>query len=231
MTAILLGGFFAGALHVFGGPDHLAALAPLSVQARRRAWTLGLRWGLGHSAGVLLVAGFVLGLRQVLDLEALAAWSERLVGASLILLGLLGFRGLLRERLHAHVHDHGGAAHAHFHVHAPGEDHGHPRAHLHGHAALGVGLLHGLGGTAHLLGVLPGLAMPTGLQTLSYLGCFAAGTLAAMTSFAALIGVFSPSGTDRGLRTYRWMLGTASVACAVTGLAWLILPALGVSLA
>lgn len=217
MTAVCLAGLLAGSLHVFSGADHLAALAPLSLQARHRAWTLGLRWGLGHSGGVLLVAAAAFGLRQVSDFEALSGWSERLAGVSLILLGLWGFRGLFRRRLHAHAHPHDGEEHVHFHVHPPKEDHADPQAHVHSHAAFGVGLLHGLGGTAHLLGVLPGLALVRALDTGAYLGCFAAGSIAAMTLYAALIGALA----DRGLRTYRWMLGTASCACALTGFAWL----------
>jgi len=50
----ILTGLLAGGVHVLSGPDHLAAVAPLAVQDRS-AWRSGLRWGLGHSSGVLLV--------------------------------------------------------------------------------------------------------------------------------------------------------------------------------
>jgi len=56
VLTVCLAGILAGLLHVFTGPDHLAALAPLSLQAKRRAWAVGFRWGLGHSSGVLVVA-------------------------------------------------------------------------------------------------------------------------------------------------------------------------------
>src|SRR4029079_8802240 len=100
-------GLLAGLLHVFAGPDHLAALAPLSLKAGRRAWAVGLRWGLGHSSGVLVVAAVAFVLRQVVHLEAWSGWGERLVGVTMIGLGLWGLRSLFRERLHAHEHDHG----------------------------------------------------------------------------------------------------------------------------
>jgi hypothetical protein len=222
MIAAALAGLLAGGIHVLSGPDHLAALAPLSLRAGRRAWAAGLRWGLGHSTGLLLVAGLAFAFRQALDLDALGHWGERLVGASLLLLGLWGLAGLSRRRLHAHPHAHDGEAHVHYHVHAPDQDHAGPQAHLHGHAAFGIGVLHGLGGTAHLLGVLPGLALPTPAASASYLAAFAAGTVLAMTAFAAAVGAFAPRGTDPGLRAYRWMYGTASAACAATGLAWMI---------
>jgi sulfite exporter TauE/SafE len=230
VISVCAAGLVAGLLHVFAGPDHLAALAPLSLQARRRAWAVGLRWGLGHSSGVLVVAAAAFGLRQVVHLEALSAWGERLVGATMIVLGLWGLRSLFRERLHAHGHHHEGSDHVHFHVHRSGEAHDAPRAHVHRHAAFWVGTLHGLAGTAHLVGILPSLALPTAAQTAAYLLAFATGTLLAMTLFASLIGILAPGRTERGLRAYRWVLGAASGLCALTGAAWILLPLYGIEL-
>lgn len=220
--AILAAGFLAGAGHVFAGPDHLAALAPLSLWARRGAWRVGLRWGLGHSAGVGAVAFVALGLRAALPLEAVFEWGERLVGAALMAVGFWGFRSLFRRRLHAHAHRHGGREHLHFHVHAPGEDHDAPEAHVHGHAAFWVGALHGVAGASHFLGVLPGLALPGWQAGAAYLAGFAAGTVGAMTFFAAAVGWAAPGRTERGLRLYRWALGASSAACAGVGAAWLL---------
>ena len=148
----------------------------------------------------------------------------------MIALGLWGLRTLFRKRLHAHPHEHAGEEHVHFHIHEPGKDHAAPEAHVHVHAAFWVGTLHGLAGTAHLVGVLPALALPTWRHTMGYLGAFAAGTIVAMTLFAAVIGFLSPGRTERGLRAYRWALGTASVLCALVGAAWIILPLAGIRL-
>ena len=230
MITACVAGLVAGLLHVFAGPDHLAALAPLSLRARGRAWIVGLRWGLGHSSGVLLVAAIAFGLRQVVHLEALSNWGERLVGATMILLGLWGLRSLFRERLHVHPHHHDGGDHIHFHVHRADEAHDTPRAHAHLHAAFWVGTLHGLAGTAHLVGILPSLALPTARETSGYLVAFALGTLIAMTAFASLIGMLAPGRTERGLRTYRWALAGASALCALTGMAWILLPIYGIAL-
>jgi len=219
-------GLVAGLLHVFAGADHLAALAPLSLRAGRRAWAVGLRWGLGHASGVLVVAALAFGLRQAVHLESLRGWGERLVGATLIVLGLWGLRRFFRERLHAHPHHHDDDDHVHFHVHRAGEAHDAPRAHAHVHAAFWVGTLHGLAGTAHLVGILPSLALPTAGQTAGYLVAFAVGTLAAMTAFASAIGWLS----GRGLRAYRWALGGASALCTLTGVAWIVLPLVGIAL-
>jgi hypothetical protein len=46
-----------------------------------------------------------------------------------------------------------------------------------------------------------------------------------MTAFASLIGWFSS-----GLRVYRWALGASSALCALTGVAWIVLPLVGIEL-
>jgi ABC-type nickel/cobalt efflux system permease component RcnA len=127
----------------------------------------------GHASGVLAIAALAFGLRQVVRLEAISGWGERLVGATLIVLGLWGLRRLFRERLHAHPHRHEDGDHVHFHVHRPSEPHDGPQAHVHVHAAFWVGTLHGLAGTAHLVGILPSLALPTARETAGYLAAFA----------------------------------------------------------
>ena len=57
-----------GVIHVMTGPDHLSALSILSVgKPYRIAFGLGVRWGCGHSFGLLVVAiiFFAVGQAQV----------------------------------------------------------------------------------------------------------------------------------------------------------------------
>jgi hypothetical protein len=188
---VVASGLLAGGVHVITGIDHLAALLPLAVGRRLRALGAGARWGLGHSAGVLIVGLLALALRERFDLHATGAWGERAVGVMLMVLGALGVRRGRRLRVHAHPHAHepGHVEHAHLHAHfAP-----HLAEHAqdergHGHAAFAAGTLHGVAGSAHLLGVLPALALPGRVASGAYLGAFALGTVAAMAAFAALVG-------------------------------------------
>ena len=89
-----------------------------------------------------------------------------------------------------------------------------------------MGSLHGLAGAAHLLGILPSLALPDGAQTAGYLGAFALGTVGGMTAFAVTVGFLAPA----GLRAYRWLLGGASGLCALAGVARIVLPLAGIEL-
>ncbi|HTL51490.1 MAG TPA: hypothetical protein VL860_02830, partial [Planctomycetota bacterium] len=139
-----------------------------------------------------------------------------------------------RKRLHIHSHQHSQAAseHIHFHVHNPDDAHESVEfaPHVHAHTAFWVGTLHGFAGTAHLVGILPSLALPTSHETAGYLSAFALGTLLAMTGFAAAIGRLTPQRGERGMRGYAYALAGTSGLCLLTGLAWIILPLAGVEL-
>lgn len=224
---VAVSGALAGAMHVVTGVDHLAALLPLSVGRRFRAFGAGARWGLGHSLGVLLIGLLALLLRDRLDLRLVEAWGERLVGAMLVGLGLWGLRTALRVRVHAHAHHHGEAGeHLHVHAHLPGAEAHDALSRHHGHAAFAAGTLHGVAGTAHLLGVLPALALPSLPASATYLLAFALGTVLAMGSFAGLVGAGSARWAGSGPGRLRLVMGAASVATIVVGLAWLVLAVL-----
>jgi hypothetical protein len=53
VQSLILTGGSLGVLHVLAGPDHLSALAALSVGSSWRAINLGIKWGIGHSTGEL----------------------------------------------------------------------------------------------------------------------------------------------------------------------------------
>lgn len=226
----LWAGFAAGLVHVLSGPDHLAAITPLAASGPRRSWRAGALWGTGHTGGVWLVAILALLLRGVLPIDRLSGWSERLVGIVLIGIGLWGLRQALRTRVHVHEHEHDGARHAHLHVHT----HPHPTsttapprrdaaiaAHGHTHAAFGVGVLHGLAGSSHFLGVLPALALPTHTGALVYILGFGAGTIVAMTAYAGCVGAVARRTARGPAHAYRLLLGTCASAAIVVGCIWL----------
>jgi len=214
-------GLAAGAVHVWTGPDHLAAIAPLAVRQPRRAWLPGLRWGFGHSAGVALVGLLSLWLRDLLPVNLLSTWGERLVGVMLIGIGLWALRKAFKTRIHAHEHEHDGDRHVHFHTHAHRVAHEKQEAHQHTHAAFGIGILHGLAGSSHFLGVLPILAFPTKTQAIAYLAAFGAGTIISMAAFSWVMGVVALRWGSRSVRIYRGLMSACAVAAMAVGCFWL----------
>ena len=217
-----LTGIIAGIVHVWSGPDHLAAIAPLALRRPRRAWLPGARWGIGHSAGVGLVGLLSLGLRDWLPVDLLSEWGERLVGVMLFGIGLWALRRALQHNVHAHEHEHDGQSHVHFHTHRHGRHRYREDAHQHRHAAFSIGILHGLAGSSHLLGVLPILAFPNRTQALAYLVAFGAGTVISMGSFSWLLGLVARRFALGHLRVYRGLLGASAVTAMAVGSFWLV---------
>ena len=101
--------------------------------------------------GVLLIGLLLLAFRQMLPIDALSAWSERAVGAALIVVGVWGVHRATRLGV-TKLHDH-----------------------LHARASFAMGTLHGLAGSSHLFGILPAMAFASGVDGGFYLGGFGAG--------------------------------------------------------
>ena len=217
-----LAGAVAGIIHVLSGLDHLAAVAPLAVERRAQGWTTGLRWGLGHAGGVILVGVLSLLLREVLPVERFSSWAERFVGVVLIAIGIWGVRKAMRHQVHVHEHSHGGTDHVHIHVHSTDAVHHHRGGHSHTHAAFAVGTLHGLAGGSHFLGVLPALAFPTTGQAVSYLLAFGLGTVLAMMGFSSALAWTARRLAFNGTRAYQALMLTCSLAATGLGAYWLV---------
>lgn len=188
-------GLAAGLLHVFSGPDHLAAVAPLAADGDRRGWRSGLQWGVGHTAGVLLIATLLLLLKEQLPLDLISAYSERVVGMSLIGVGIWGVWKATRVVMTSHSH--------------PG-------------ASFAMGTIHGLAGSSHLFGVLPALAFSARADAMFYLAGFGVGAIAGMSGFAAGMGLLAVRVSLHSQRRYRGLLYASSAAALVIGGFWLV---------
>lgn len=99
-------GIVLGIVHVLTGPDHLSALATLSAAVPDcwHSFFLGVRWGFGHSFGLLLV-GTILIARDLSSKETyievpdeVSHLFETFVGIFMLMLGVYGFRRAFRKR-------------------------------------------------------------------------------------------------------------------------------------
>lgn len=214
---ILVTGAAAGFFHVLSGPDHLAAVAPLAVADRERGWLAGWTWGIGHASGVVVVAVLAVLLRALLpSIDTISAWSERVVGAALIGIGLWALRR--SASIGRAPHAHGTTSHDHLHVRrGPAW----MQRLGHAHASFLMGVLHGIAGSSHFFGVLPALALPSLAASLAYIGAFGAGTVLAMTAFAAIVGTSSARVRIGATPQRAMMLAAATLAIAVGGV-WLV---------
>jgi len=216
----VLSGLTAGALHVFTGADHLAAIAPLAAHRPAHGTWMGFKWGLGHGLGASLIG--VLGLlgRERIDVDQWSRLAESLVGYMLVGIGVWAFIRARAMVVHSHVHVHDGREHHHVHVHSELDA---QSAHVgtahadHSHATLYVGMLHGSAGAGHAFAVIPALALPWG-EAILYLTSYFLAAVGAMSLFGATLGWI---GRGRRPELVRGMVYVSSFAAVFVGVLWL----------
>lgn len=198
----LAAALFLGLRHATD-PDHLTAVSTLVLseeRTTRRAGILGLFWGLGH-ATTLFLFGLPIVLLGARLPEAVHRGAEFAIGVLILILAARLLARWRRGVFHAHRHAHDGRWHTHPHAHERAHDsadaadgthvppHRHPHAEGLGRSPLasyGIGLVHGLGGTAGA-GLLLAAAIPGRAEAVLALGVLALGTAVSM---AALSGAF-----------------------------------------
>ncbi|PKP13056.1 MAG: hypothetical protein CVU08_07400 [Bacteroidetes bacterium HGW-Bacteroidetes-3] len=225
LTFPLIAGIIAAILHVISGPDHLAAVTPFAIESKKKAWKVGLFWGIGHLLGMLSIGVLFLMFRELIPIEKISMHSEKMVGFILIGLALWIFFKIFKDEkqhththvhvegfpfIHEHPHNHDDfvpiikkqpslryevseVIRKHPHIHQTEKSHSHPNATLKQGiiASLSVGFVHGLAGVAHFLLFLPVIGFASKLDSAKYIVGFGIGTLAAMITFAFVIGSFA----------------------------------------
>jgi cytochrome c biogenesis protein CcdA len=179
-------------------PDHLTAVSTLvlsrDADGARRAGVLGLAWGVGH-ATTLLAFGIPLLLFARRLPAGLLQSAEVAIGLIIIFLAARLLLRWRRGQYHSHPHVHAGVLHVHPHAHE-GDHPKHSAGHVHAHAerlgrspvaAFGIGMVHGLGGSAGA-GILVLGAASSRVPGLAALVLFAAGTAASMAFVSAAFG-------------------------------------------
>ena len=214
MLISILTGFAAGAVHVVSGADHMVAMAPSAIQKPKPALMQGLAWGVGHSAGVLILSVLGILAKDLINIELMSSYAEFLVGISLLIVGLLAIRTSLRVNIHMHKHMHGEATpHQHFHFHSLGNKF--HRSHT--HAATGLGVLHGFAGASHLVAIIPALALPF-FGAITYLFAYLLGSVFAMG--CVVLGI-SFAANKANKMFYPFLMRSIGGLSIVTGIFWL----------
>lgn len=197
-TFPFVAGAIAAMLHVITGPDHLAAVMPFAVESKKRAWKIGLSWGIGHIVGMLAIGLLFVLFKELIPVEKISDHSEQLVGLVLIGVGAWAFYRIFKKRKeHRHLHIHSENSpviHKHEHTHAHHDAHNHThnkKLKQNNFTSFSIGFLHGLAGIAHFLLFLPVLGFKSQWSGFSYIIGFGTGIILAMTSFAFVVGKIS----------------------------------------
>jgi high-affinity nickel-transport protein len=223
--------------------DHVIAVTTILNRSRRFVHTtlIGALWGLGHTITVVIVGVLIIGFNVVIP-PPVGLAMEFTVALMLIALGVLNLTGGLRaitERFTppAPIHGHG---HEHSHAHdGDAELHAHEHAHLHGHGTdphlggpaglvatfgwyqllrpVGVGLVHGLAGSAAVALLVLATIQDTG-AAIGYLVVFCLGVAAGMAALTTIIGLPFWVARARSQQINRWLTIGSGVLSLAFGL-------------
>ncbi|KAG6401434.1 hypothetical protein SASPL_138291 [Salvia splendens] len=219
-------GFFAGCLHTLSGPDHLAALAPLSIgRSKMESAAVGALWGCGHDAGQVLFGLLFLILKDRLHIEVIRTWGTRVVGLTLLVIGGMGIREASEVPVPCVALENGECDVSEYEalVSTPV---GKKKIGL---ATFATGIVHGLQPDA-LMMILPALALPSRLAGAAFLLMFLVGTVIAMGSYTVFIGSCSEALKERVPRITEKLTWASSLIAIALGLSLLVSQYFGFSL-
>ncbi|KAL1541171.1 Chloroplast protein FOR GROWTH AND FERTILITY 2 [Salvia divinorum] len=219
-------GFFAGCLHTLSGPDHLAALAPLSIgRSKMESAAVGALWGCGHDAGQVLFGLLFLILKDRLHIEVIRTWGTRVVGLTLLVIGGMGIREASEVPVPCVALENGECDVSEYEA-LVSQPVGKKKI---GFATFATGIVHGLQPDA-LMMILPALALPSRLAGAAFLLMFLVGTVIAMGSYTVFIGSCSEALKERVPRITEKLTWASSLIAIALGLSLLVSQYFGFSL-
>jgi len=176
--------------------DHVVAVSTIASQQRNvlRSALVGVLWGAGHTASLLIVGVIVLSLRIAIP-KSVSHWLEFCVALMIVGLGATALWRALRKRsdLHVHEHSHEGVSHVHIHFHESETRHKPERKHSHAVSIVGIkpvliGMMHGLAGSGALT-LLVLTQIDSAWVGFLYLAIFGFGSIVGMLLMSGLIGL------------------------------------------
>jgi nickel/cobalt transporter (NicO) family protein len=170
----LAGGLLLGCLHALEA-DHIVTVSNLVLNkgSLKKSMRLALQWGLGHSLTLTILALLVFSLDSAF-VALMSSSAEQMVGVVMIFLGLVVFFQELKQdsrfkRL------------------------GHKHAEFSGRQIFGVGVLHGIAGSASIFLLIPFALTKSIFGVLSYVALFCVGMILTMGLYGLFLQNFSLS--------------------------------------
>lgn len=166
----LAGGLLLGCLHALEA-DHLVTVSNLVLNKNslKNSLRLALQWALGHSFTLLVLSGLVFSLNSAFT-AMMSASAERMVGATMIFIGMVVFFQELRQSARL-------------------KNFGHKHLEYSGSTLFGIGVLHGIAGSASIFLLIPVALTKSIFSVFTYVGLFCCGMIITM----GLYGIFLQS--------------------------------------
>ena len=170
----LAGGLLLGCLHALEA-DHIVTVSNLVLNRRslKKSMHLAFQWGLGHSLTLTILAVLVLSLDSAF-VALMSSSAEQMVGIVMIFLGLVVFIQELKQGSRF-------------------KKLGHKHVEFSGRQIFGVGVLHGIAGSASIFLLIPVALTKSIFGVLSYVTLFCMGMILTMGLYGLFLQNFSLS--------------------------------------
>jgi nickel/cobalt transporter (NicO) family protein len=191
----LAGGLLLGCLHALEA-DHIVTVSNLVLNkdSLKKSMRLALQWALGHSITLLVLSGLVFSLNSAF-LALMSTSAEQMVGATMIFLGLVVFFQELRQSKKLNKMGH---------------------KHTTGFGLFGMGVLHGIAGSASIFLLIPVALTKSLISVFSYVGLFCFGMIFTMTLYGLFLQSFGLNKTFSGyLPKVRFVVAIFSVTIGI----------------
>ena len=159
---ILVSGLIAGLIHTISGPDHLAAIAPLTTKNSNQRYRIGFYWSLGHTLGLLIFFICALSLKDIFDIHTLSSIPEHIIAVMLIYMGISSLNSMFGYAKYA---DHNKRINGSLKF------------------SFGIGTLHGTAGGSHLFPFIYLLSLSGNLEKVLYMLLYVIGASISMIFF------------------------------------------------
>jgi nickel/cobalt transporter (NicO) family protein len=168
----LAGGLLLGCLHALEA-DHIVTVSSLVLnkESLKKSMRLAFQWGLGHSLTLTILALLVFSLDSAF-VALMSSSAEQMVGAVMIFLGLVVFFQELKQNSRF-------------------KKLGHKHVEFSGRQIFGVGVLHGLAGSASIFLLIPVALTKSIFGVLSYVALFCMGMILTMGLYGLFLQNFS----------------------------------------
>jgi nickel/cobalt transporter (NicO) family protein len=176
----LAGGLLLGCLHALEA-DHIVTVSNLVLNkgSLKKSMQLALQWAFGHSFTLLVLTGLVFSLNSAF-MALMSTSAEQMVGATMIFIGMVVFVQELKQGDRM-------------------KKWGHRHSNFSGSALFGMGVLHGIAGSASIFLLIPVALTKSLFSVFSYVGLFCCGMILTM----GLYGLFMQNfGLNKNLSRY-----------------------------
>jgi nickel/cobalt exporter len=199
--SVLTLGLGLGLLHALDA-DHIMAISSMASGQNSRhqsVWSIGrmigfcVRWAVGHAAILLALATLFIFAKFELPAIVLSL-AEKFIGVLLMGLGCWILWTLWCHNITLETHSHDNITHTH--LAQPDQQH-------QNHPPILVGIVHGLAGSAPVLGIIPALETNNAWLGLAYVGVFSLGVLITMLVFGCFLGKLQRWLSDWGQRLFQ----------------------------